>query len=196
MWGDSEGLVGCLHQLQPPAGQVCSPREALSLGPGPTAALRPPSSCPGRMNNLEGWASLEAGRRTRMQPPGPLVTGHLWEASQLFQAMALLGKLGIRSLSPPRILFFLASHRLLFRKGPLIELAWVNSSIYLDTWCYEMGCCGGVFVLHIWAAPPGWYCEGGRVGLARAQPERGSSQGRKGDRTFSSQAGTALARIS
>lgn len=53
-----------------------------------------------------------------MQPSGRLLTGHLWEAPQLFQAMALLGKPGIRSLSLPRILFFLASHRLLFRKGP------------------------------------------------------------------------------
>lgn len=51
---------------------------------------------------------------------GQLLTGHLWKPPnpQLLQATAVLGKLGIRSLIPKRILFFLASHRLLFRKGP------------------------------------------------------------------------------
>lgn len=61
---------------------------------------------------------MEAGSRTGMQPFGRLLTGHLWEAPELLQAAAGLGKLGIRSLIPQRILFFLASHRFLFRKGP------------------------------------------------------------------------------
>lgn len=91
--------------------QVCSPRDTVSPGPGPTEALRP-CPYPGRMNQLGGKQQNRNAAfwlvSDRASLGGP----------QLLQPMAVLEKPGIRSLIPQRILFFLASHRFLFRKGP------------------------------------------------------------------------------
>lgn len=130
--------------------------------PGLTEALRSESS---RL----GWIHQPGGQQWERNAVFSLLLTGLWRLRLPSSTGSGLGKLGIRGLIPPRILFFLASCGLLFRKGPssnqpesTASFIWTRDAMKRET---------AVFLYHI-SGRPSRMASGGRC--CRLQSGRGS----------------------
>jgi hypothetical protein len=122
-------------------------------------------------------------------------------ASQQLQATAVLGMLGISGLIPPRILFFLASHGLLFRKGPssnqpesTVPFIWTRDVM---RWAVLLCFCTVYLVCPSRMASEREVLQAAHwPGLACKPCLRGALQSQKGGHGSASQAGDTLSWIS
>lgn len=110
-----------------------------------------------------GWIHQPGGQQWERNAVFSLLLTGLWRLCLSSSPGSGLGKLGIRGLIPPRILFFLASCGLLFRKGPssnqpesTASFIWTRDAMKRETAVF--------FYITYLAAPPGWHWEGDAIG--------------------------------